>query len=208
MRAVRQVGSNAIPVLARLIRAHDSGLKLRLINLAKKQTFLKINYIPAADLNYIGVHGLILLGEHTGAAIPELIQILNGNISTESKDMIILALRDIGGNATAVVPQLLRMELDEKGDLRRHVIWALAAIHEYPEIVVPRLIQILHDQDFKFRVDAAEAIGAYHARATFAVPDLVAAMQDPSENVRTCALRARYLIDPNTAANVELEKKK
>src|SRR6266446_4982565 len=45
--AVRYLGSNAIPILWRLLQKEDSELKLRLIGLAQKQHFIKVNHVPA-----------------------------------------------------------------------------------------------------------------------------------------------------------------
>jgi len=40
--ALRHIGTNAIPLLLRMLRARDSGLKLRLVAWAQKQHFIKI----------------------------------------------------------------------------------------------------------------------------------------------------------------------
>ena len=49
--AVRQAGTNAIPTLLRLLRAKDSALKLKLMDLAEIQHIIKIRFTPAEELN-------------------------------------------------------------------------------------------------------------------------------------------------------------
>jgi hypothetical protein len=49
--AVRQVGTNVLPTLLRMLRAKDSPLKVKLMALADKQHVIKISYTPALRWN-------------------------------------------------------------------------------------------------------------------------------------------------------------
>src|SRR5260370_9464727 len=60
---LRQLGTNIIPTLCRMLRARDSELKLKLIALVQKQRFITVRYVPASDRHKAAVHGFENLGE-------------------------------------------------------------------------------------------------------------------------------------------------
>jgi hypothetical protein len=47
--AVRHVGTNALPMLLRMLRAQDSALESRFAGLATRQHLIPIDYIPAEE---------------------------------------------------------------------------------------------------------------------------------------------------------------
>ena len=58
-KAVRAIGTNAIPALLRMIRARDSSLTLKLLGLAYKQHQVRIPYRSAYEQNIEGADGLL-----------------------------------------------------------------------------------------------------------------------------------------------------
>jgi len=106
--AVRQAGTNAIPILLRMLRAKDSALMVGLMNLAQRQRLITVHYTLAAERNYAGRQGFEVLGAKAQSAVPGLIEIFNQNISFPSQRKAIEALGDIGPAAKEAVPSLLR----------------------------------------------------------------------------------------------------
>jgi hypothetical protein len=79
--AVRRIGTNALPTLLRMLRAKDSALKVKLMDLAQKQRFIHINYIPSDELNYRACSAFGVLRAKAQSAVPALIRIYEQNIS-------------------------------------------------------------------------------------------------------------------------------
>src|ERR1035438_2402477 len=90
--AVRHAGTNALPILLRMLRAHDSALKLKCMELAKRQHLIIIRYTPAEELNYRACSGFGVLGAKAQNAVPVLIEIANQNLSRASRWYAIQAL--------------------------------------------------------------------------------------------------------------------
>lgn len=75
--AVRQAGTNALPTLLRTLWAKDSALKLKLMDLAGRQHFIKVKYTPAEELNYRACWAFGVLRAKARSAVPALIEIAN-----------------------------------------------------------------------------------------------------------------------------------
>jgi hypothetical protein len=67
--AIRHIGTNGIPTLLRMLRAHDSKLKLQLVELAQKQHLVKSHFIPASDRNYEAAGAFDVLGPAVSNAV-------------------------------------------------------------------------------------------------------------------------------------------
>jgi len=107
--AVRRIGTNALPTLLRMLRAKDSALKAKLMDLAQKQHFIHINYIPADELNYRACSAFGVLRAKAQSAAPALIRIYEQNISPASQFYVSRALIAIGPDATrTAIPAFLR----------------------------------------------------------------------------------------------------
>ena len=101
--AVRQAGTNALPTLLRMLRAKDSALKVKLMDLAARQHFIRIKYTPAEELNYRACWAFGVLRGKARSAIPALMEIANKNISRDSQYYAIAALASIGPPAKAAM---------------------------------------------------------------------------------------------------------
>ncbi len=75
VEAVRQAGTNALPILLRMLRARDSDWKHRLIRLAQKQRLIEIDYVTADRQRWVARQGFVALGLHAKCAIPQLVDI-------------------------------------------------------------------------------------------------------------------------------------
>lgn len=170
--AVRQIGTNGIPVLLQMLRARDSRLKLGLIALAQKQHFIKINFVPAEEVNVEASRAFIVLADTAKDAVPVLMRMYNENISTESQRAILDGLAWIGPSAKPAMSLLLGAVTNSDARIRANALWALGEIHAEPELCVPKLVGGLSDSNGWARVCAAHALGMFGADAQVAIAPL------------------------------------
>ncbi len=83
--AIQHIGTNAIPFLLRILRAKDSAVKVKLMDLAEKQSFINIPISSVDEQKYKAIIGFYLLGDPATNAIPELIEICTNSPSEASK---------------------------------------------------------------------------------------------------------------------------
>ena len=177
--ALRHIGTNAIPTLLRMIRANDSVLKLKLLELARKQRLIGIHYRFAQTRNEEAEYAFRVLGAEAGDAVPGLIKIYEENVSPSSQMVAALALGSIGPPAKAAIPALLRNFTHTNADVRFYAVSAIYGIGDEPDSVVPALRSVLKDP--KVQWNAVGALGNFGARARSAVPDLLEALEDPAK---------------------------
>jgi len=171
-KAVRQTGTNCIPVLLRMLRAKDSRLKLGLISLARKQHLIKVDFVPAEEVNIEASRAFIVLADRAKDAVPPLMKMYDENVSTESQRAILDALTWIGPPASPAIPMLLGATTNSDAKIRANALWALGEIHAEPQLCVPKLIGGLSDPDAWVRTSAAHALGMFGADAEAAIAPL------------------------------------
>ena len=76
-RAVRAIGTNAVPTLLRLNRARDSRITIALADLLDKQSLARFSFSRAATLNDYAYYGFQTLGTNAQTAIPSLLNDLH-----------------------------------------------------------------------------------------------------------------------------------
>jgi hypothetical protein len=170
--AVRQMGTNSIPILLQMLCEHDSKLKLRWVAWAQRQKFLKIHFVPAAIRNIEASRAFIVLGDAAKDAVPELMRVYQENNSAESRSAIEDAFSWIGPAAQPALPLLLQAATNSYIKMRANALWALGEIQAEPQLCVPELIRALGDSDQWARVSAAHALGRFGAEAEAAIPAL------------------------------------
>jgi hypothetical protein len=198
-RAVRHLGTNAIPTLLRVLRAKDAPWKLTLLRLAAMQGLIRIPYRTSApELNVLGAMAFASLRGTASNSVPALVQIYKENRSKESRNAVVIALSNIGPAAGRAVPCLLDAAVDSDYSIRFNALIALGEIHAQPELVVPVLVTALRNRD-ESRVAAEAALGDFGAAAKAAVPSLVELLNDelPPRNFAAEALKR---IDSEAAA--------
>jgi hypothetical protein len=197
--AVRQIGTNAIPTLLQMLRAKDSALTGKLLDLAEKQPFLTIRHTSAYQRNAQAARAFLILEASAKEAVPALIEIYDQNISEMSQLNTASALGSIGPAAKSAVPSLLRGMNSPDEDVRSLSIQALGEIHAEPALVVPVLVKSLQDTKSGIKCDAAEALGEFGAEAKVVAPVLLQLLTDPDSSVRDAATNALKVIDPEAA---------
>jgi hypothetical protein len=118
VEAVRQAGTNALPMLLSMLRARDSDLKHCLTRLAKKQRLIKIDYVTADRQRWAASQGFMaFLGRDTRYAIPQLVEI--------SREEVAGAYPIPGGHHTEYATEILELLKQEGEDAREAVETAL-----------------------------------------------------------------------------------
>jgi HEAT repeat protein len=126
--AVRAIGTNALPLLDRMIRTKDSLWRTAMIALNDRQSFIQLEITEARVIRYRAIEGYRVLGPNAKASIPVLIHILDSEPSVEVRADVAAALGSIGPEASAAIPALLKTAQTQNADLRRNAIIAVADI--------------------------------------------------------------------------------
>jgi len=201
-QAIQEAGTNTIPMLLRLLRAKDSDLKLKLLKLAGKQHFFKINFIPADVLNYRARKVFVMLGPQASNAVPALAGICDENISPSSRLEALDSLGWIGPAASRGIPALLRGANSTNVEERIASLWSLGMIHAQPGLVVPVLFKSMQDPDTSVRAQAVYALSAYGPEAKAAVEPFMPMIRDLDPYVRHFITLALLDIAPELVAKL------
>jgi hypothetical protein len=126
--AVQALGTNAFPVLMRMICSTDPMWKQALIALNARQPFLRVAVTPASVFRNRAIQGYIALGARAKNNVPALIHVLETESSPEVRASVAAALGGIGPGAKSAIPALLRATEDQSPDVRKESLWALANI--------------------------------------------------------------------------------
>ena len=145
--AVRQIGTNAIPTLLHMLRAHDSKLKLALLRLSYKHDFTGMWVHSSIFSPWQAATAFHALGANASNAVPRLIQIYRDKISVDSQGGCAEALGWIGSAASGAIPDLMSAATNLDHTLRAVAIEALGHIHAKPELVLPLLTTSLQDSN-------------------------------------------------------------
>lgn len=199
--AVRHAGTNALPILLRMLRANDSALKVKCVELAKRQHFIGIKYTPAEELNYRACSGFGVLGAKAQSAVPALIEIANRNLSRASRWYAIQALVLVGPPTQEAIPLLSGWATNSDGSVRSYAINALGRIRAEPERGLPVFINALNDSDVQIRTAALMALQGLGPNAKPALPVLLEFLGNAPSGIEwTYASNALKAIAPEAAA--------
>ncbi len=226
--AIRQMGTNTLPHLIRLLRVKDSALKRKLTELLEKQTLVQIDFKSAEYWRGQGMAGFHMLGNLASPAIPELSKLLNDqdnsldaalalifigpeaaltlaraltNSNASVRANVAFALAQAKWNAKGAVPNLLTCLSDKEANVRLSAAVALGLIHDEPETVIPVLITRLDDRDVSVREQAANALRRFGRQARPAVPALLKAKESRDGQVAKFATAALKAIGPEEATS-------
>lgn len=177
--AVRHIGTNAFPALLQMLRAKNSPLKTKFIELLGRQDLLKIGITPAWEKNIRASLAFEALGAEATNAVPDLVQIYEERISQESQESTVISIGEIGPPAALAIPSLLRGLATTNVNVRYNTVRALGWIHGQPETVVPALMEHLQDSNLDICGTSAQALGAFGTNARAAIPILVQKINAP-----------------------------
>jgi len=195
--AVRQAGTNAIPTLLRMLRAKDSALKVKLMDLTSRQHIIKIHFTQALVLNIEAVHGFAALGAKAQSAVPAVIEILNQDGSSYHS---MYALSTIGPAAKEAIPALLKRLDDPTTEYEYAVFSTLRGIGAKSDEVVPVLIRQLASTNVAKQGRALARLSQFGSDAKSAVPKVLGFLDSPQLSLRWEATNCLKTIDPEAAA--------
>ncbi|MGH7870289.1 MAG: HEAT repeat domain-containing protein, partial [Candidatus Dormibacteraceae bacterium] len=187
-KALRAMGTHALPTLMRMLRAKDSPLRLRLLTLAQKQHWVQFHHTPAETLHMRAVLAFHALGAKGKSVVPELIKMYK-QAPADGPWAPGAVLAGIGPDASAAIPALLANVTNVNQGARELSVAALGRIHAEPELVIPVLIKALADVS-PVRYQAVIGLGLYGKVATNAGPALLDLIKNPTSNHRGNIARA------------------
>ena len=214
--AIKAAGPSAVPVLLRLLSAHDTPLKSEFFTLAGHVPFLKIQHVNPDVQNCYGELGFQLLDPSVELPVQELIRIYDQKYSRYSQSGAVHILSLAGPKAKGVIPSLLRNLTDTNELVRRSAIMALGAIDKDPNVVVPLMIKGLQDSDNMMRYNSAAVLADFGTNAKPAVAALTNLIKTERtlpkqmlvygmEENESRAFRTLLRIDPDAAAKLLAE---
>src|SRR6266496_1448149 len=200
---VRQIGTEALPWLLRMLERKDSNLKLKFVNAATKLPFIKIRFTPAEDRRKRAAWAIIALGDKAKPALPGLINLLG---DTQTVAWATAAISGLGWDA---VPILSRQMTNQDDQVRSFVSVTFLKLCLQPEAkshadeVIPLLLRNLSDENYTIRSDAAGSLASI-AEPDKAVPALMVNLQDTNLYVRAMTAQALGRFGTNAAAAAAL----
>jgi HEAT repeat protein len=208
--AIRQIGTNALPLYLRRLTYRFPPLKLKVMALVPDRWLSALHVRGELDHRVPGAIGLIALGPDARAALPTLIALL------KDKDewLRFLAgftlehLAPVAGND--LLPFLKKCLEDPDVMVQSEAIRVLGQMDQEPARVIPRLVEILAEtpnvrRSVGIRTDAIRALRRFGAQAKPAVPRLVQLLSDGDEGIRRSAGDALKRVDPEAAAKAGVE---
>ena len=190
-QTIRAIGTNAIPTLLKMLRTHDSRFKLKWIQFARRHDLARFDsFVSAYDQNIRAAKAFRALGPLAEKAVPDLIKILQEQISDSSQFSTAESLGNLGPAARSAVPSLIAALTAKSISIRAEACRALGRIGVDAELVVPLLEKALRDPAIAVRRSAAASLGDFGSDSASAVPLLTAALEDPDKGVRNCARKA------------------
>lgn len=220
--AIRQIGTNAIPFLVRMLHAKDSRLKVKCIDLAARQRWMKINYRFDFERRDDALRGLGALGPEAREAIPEISKLLNRG---EDAQMAAHTLHQIGadavpalksglnstnervrseaagflalqkGSSDDAVPSLIKALKDPDSIVKSKAVRGLSRFPDQADTIVPALISCLDDSDATFRGNVARALVSFGDKAKPAIPKLLKMVESGDYHETEAATRALLKLD-------------
>jgi HEAT repeat protein len=187
-RAVRQIGTNAIPSLLTMLQTPDSLWKAEAVDWLQETVELDLTETLGSIRGRRAITGFRLLGPVVSApALPRLAALATHRDPRISSQAL-SALGEIGG--AAMVPTLVTVLTNGNSAARLQAASSLGALRGQGQDALPALVETLGDPDFTLRASAARALGEIALDAGRSVPALRRALSDTNRAVRTSAAMA------------------
>jgi peptidoglycan/xylan/chitin deacetylase (PgdA/CDA1 family) len=187
-RAVRQIGTNAIPSLLTMLQTPDSLWKAEAVDWLQETVELDLTETLGSIRGRRAITGFRLLGPVVSApALPRLAALATHRDPRISSQAL-SALGEIGG--AAMVPTLVTVLTNGNSAARLQAASSLGALRGQGQDALPALVETLGDPDFTLRASAARALGEIALDAGRSVPALTRVLEDTNNAVRASAATA------------------
>ena len=199
-QAIRQIGTNAVPHLLRTIYTRDPAWKTRLINVWRKQKWVKVPFRTAIEKQERALPALRQLGPRVVWTWVELLT--NELASVEVQQYAAGSLAEMRGGAAPALATLLQLQDHTNYTLRI----SIGAAIQYCDTdgLLSSIHNLRHSPHDNSRASAAWSLGHISKAPDMSIPVLMRAVNDPSPHVRASAIAAlpRFGADALTATNV------
>ncbi|MSU58610.1 MAG: hypothetical protein EXS35_10610 [Pedosphaera sp.] len=182
--AVRQMGTNAIPSLLRMLEAGDSKWKLHAVDWIQDTVDVDLTETLANVHGRRAALGFRLLAREAAPAIPRL-ETLAVSADNRISSQALAVLGEIGG--PQILPTLLTVLSNGNSFVRPQAAGAIGALRSRGVAAVPALVAALEDSDSSLRTIAARALGDIGLQPTLTIPALTRALKDTNSFLRAAA---------------------
>jgi HEAT repeat protein len=204
-KAVRQIGTNAIPYLLKLATTRDSTLKTKVSAVLPEKWF--VGYTTRSAHNHFSAaFGFQALGPAAKSAVPTLINLL-GDKDEDIRKTSSRALGSIGTEAQDAVPGLIKHLSDPARDVAVSSAEALENIPSTSVEEVPALLRALNSppKELFIAIRVMDRLGQFQSQANAAVPAILPYLRNKDIATRDCAAKALKQIDPEAAAKAGIQ---
>jgi len=190
--AVRNIGTNALPVMVEMLGGSDTYWRRTLTHLLGKQSVIHWRPRMAKEDQYAALQAFEALGTMAEPAIPRIAALLT---QPDAVDAAACALAEIG---PAALPTLIGALTNQNVVGRASIPFCLAQMPGDKRPRVPVLLECLRDADPAVRFAGVLALGTVRVEGATVVPALVPLMLDSAPRVRCHAAQAmgRYAMLP------------
>jgi len=225
--AFREMGTNAIPALLKIIESRDPPFQRLMGQLNRMQSLVQFPvreewpqraaapfalYAMGAKakpafqaLTNMLLHsstvglGAIPLAGMGSEGLPPLFAALT-NQDAFARQLAVIALSWERSDLNLVVPALIARLSDQNWSVHHAAVRVLGDLHAEPGLAVPALMRDFAGNDRLLRIQILIALRQFQTNASMAVPMLLEALSDSDEAVRGVAASALKQIDPAAAA--------
>ena len=230
--AFQEMGTNAIPILVKIIESGGPPIQRAILKVNRRQSLVKLPFGRPWNQTMAATWALYAMGTNAKPALPALTNLL---LHTNQLIPSAIVLAGIGSDA---IPILLAALTNQDWRVRHAVASGLGMARSDPDVIVPALIARLQDTQRVVQYAAAGSLGELHARAelvvpaltnsfpsadsllrcsilvslqqfgsqaTPAIPTIVSALKDENADVRESAAWAFKQIDPDGATKAGVQ---
>jgi len=161
--AIRHIGTNAFPMVTRLLHSRDSVAKLKLIQVSYKLPFLHLHVPTQSERHRRAIAACFALGPSAKPLVPEVAKALD-HMDYYSRPFAQQWLASLGSDADEAVPALIALLKDRNSPTREFVPQALGKISlRRRREVVPVLNECLKDTNQMVAFWAQDALNILNA---------------------------------------------
>lgn len=222
-KAVRAMGTNAIPTLLWMLQKKDSPMVLKVKDFAKHYLHFSIPGTPDSVLHSRALFGLWALETDARPALPVLVNLVTNqeiafgitsvlgvtgpdavpaligamtNADQKVRTIAESGLRHYATSqeATLAVPELVKRLKHPDDFVRAASANVLGEMHQQPCVVVPELTCLLVDNDTKVRESAVFALRKYGPSATSAIPALEKLLSEHNPSIGSRAWASNTIL--------------
>jgi hypothetical protein len=200
--AIRQIGTNAIPLYLEMLTTKESTLKLKLLTMVPNRWAGRLPRNGVYEYRLLGAYGFMALGVESRSTVPALMALLK-DVDPDVRATAAFTLQRLGPVASNALPSLIACLEDPSYTVRYHAILGMGQIRQAPERVIPLLVgyldKPLDPRWAKLRNCAIGSLRQFGPLAKPAVPALLRLLEDSHSSIRSDVTAALKAIDPDAA---------